>query len=110
MSKVGIDIVEIKRMKLDTEFVVRILSVEELKMFNSFPSKKRQKEFLAGRWAVKEALIKSTEQKIIPHMINIGYVDNGAPYITNKGFDKYSISISHENKYAIAICINESGE
>jgi holo-[acyl-carrier protein] synthase len=61
-------------------------------------------QFLAGRWAAKEAIYKA-----LPNFtgefkdINIQYVNNKPTYET----EKYNIflSISHESKYAVAYAI-----
>ncbi|ATG97475.1 holo-ACP synthase [Mesoplasma lactucae] len=107
IEQIGTDIVEIKRIKLNDKFLTKVLSTEELKRFNNMSDKKRKREFVAGRWACKEAIIKATDKRVIMNKINIGYNKNGAPIITSKGFENILVSISHEKKYATAIAINQ---
>ena len=59
------------------------------------------------KFAIKEAVIKSVDEKILPLHIEIFY-KNSKPQIKLKKFQsKYSfkISMSHEKDYAIAIAI-----
>jgi holo-[acyl-carrier protein] synthase len=100
----GIDIVELKRIenvlkKHGDKFVNRILSESEKKIYFS---RKNKIEFLAGRFAAKEAFIKANES--LPfNEIEILNDKNGKPYI--KGFESYKVSISHEKKYAVAAVV-----
>ena len=53
---IGTDIIEINRiidLKYKDRFINKLLSQDELKLFNNFKCEKRKYEFLAGRWAVK---------------------------------------------------------
>ncbi len=64
MIGIGVDIVEIARMKPhDDHFVNMILSDQEKKMFANLTSITNKKQFLASRWASKEALFKATNLK-----------------------------------------------
>ncbi|AHI53992.1 holo-[acyl-carrier-protein] synthase [Spiroplasma sabaudiense Ar-1343] len=104
MQKIGIDIVEVKRIKLKNRIVELILHCAEIEIFKSKSNKRSQKEFLAGRWAAKEALIKTLSQPVAMNNINIAY-QNQQPVFENKEFSNYLVSISHEKKYAIAVVI-----
>ena len=62
ISGIGIDIVEISRVKdgiekLGSAFSNKILSNEEIQLIPS--NTQKQYEFIAGRWAVKEAIAKA---------------------------------------------------
>ncbi|UKS54037.1 holo-ACP synthase [Mycoplasma feriruminatoris] len=105
IDNVGIDIVENKRIKLKKEFIIKVLSENEIKTFNN-KNKKQQKEFLAGRWAVKEAIIKTLTHPISMNKIDIEYVDQ-KPVIQNQELNNILISISHEKKYAVGIAIKQ---
>ena len=62
MKGIGTDIIEIKRIKQlnhRERFIHKLLSEEEFRLYQSFQHEKRQNEFLAGRWAAKEALYKA---------------------------------------------------
>ena len=103
-SKVGIDIVKNSRIKLTPDFLQKFLSKNELALINSFTSKKRRKEFAAGRWAVKEAIFKALDNPIALNSIDIGY-ENNKPVVLNTDLKNVSISISHEKNYSVGIAI-----
>jgi len=103
--KIGIDIVKNKRVKLELALIKRILSIEELKIFNSFDNKKRQQEFVAGRWAAKEAIYKANPVNLSMSQVTILNNEKGQPYIFNEELKHISISISHENRYTVAVAV-----
>lgn len=115
MSKqIGIDIVEFAeiRDKLSDRFVNRILSEQELEIYNKFKHAKRKMSYLAGRFAAKEAytkVYKHFETSLNFKDVTILNDEYGAPYIISKYYpeDHLSISISHSRNYAVAICIKE---
>lgn len=96
---IGVDIVEIEQNRLSPSFVSYILTAEEQEEYNALPAEKQKKEYLAGRFASKEAIFKATQ--------DINYLDyailhgpNGAPYVLNH--PEIQISISHSRTIAIA--------
>jgi holo-[acyl-carrier protein] synthase len=100
---IGIDLVEIKRIVLSSHFINHVLSLEEKEILKH---KKDKKEFLAGRFAAKEAFLKANHKKIfeIPfNEIKVLSNDDGSPYIIFEEVRYDNVSISHENKYAIAV-------
>lgn len=115
MSKaIGIDIVELEEIKerWSDKFVHRILSERELERFNSIKNNKRQLEYLAGRFAVKEAYTKVYKHFDTP--LNFTDVEvlndaNGAPYIetTYRSEDTILVSLSHSRNYVVAIVTKE---
>lgn len=115
MSKaVGIDIVEIEAIKdkYSDRFVRRILSSKELERFSLITNEKRKYEFLAGRFAAKEAYTKVYKKFDEPlNFCDVSVLNDefGAPYIesTYRPDDRLHLSISHSNNYAIAIIIQE---
>lgn len=106
IENIGIDIVENKRINLRINFLNKVLSYSELEKFNQLNSKQAKKEFVAGRWAVKEAIIKtlSSNEKITMNSLDIGY-NNQTPVIVNKEFKNILISISHEKKYSVGMAV-----
>ena len=108
----GIDIVNINRIKkslskYDDKFISKILSGEEIKLI---PAAGRE-EFVAGRFAAKEALVKAAGVSLLFNNITILNDKDGKPYaaevpesLQNK---KIHISISHDTDYAIASVIIE---
>ena len=101
----GIDIVEIERITNIESLAKKILHEKEHKIFSSKATDELKREYLAGRFAAKEAFLKANG-------CGLGGIDfkdicilnepSGKPYLLylNK---EYEVSISHERKYAIAI-------
>ncbi len=106
MEKIGIDIVSVKRIKLKTRFINLVLHLDEIKILNQKKSLKNKREFLAGRWAVKEAVLKTLEKPVPMNQINISY-ENEKPFITSFGFEKTLISLSHEKRFAVGMAIKK---
>lgn len=111
MKGIGTDIIEIKRIKelnYRERFIHKLLSDDELNLYINFKSDKRKDEFLAGRWAVKEALYKALGS----YCNNKSYKDFsilndefGKPYLSNPPLENIYISISHCENYAVAFVV-----
>ena len=111
---IGIDIVELSRIeKIVTEkssFVKRVLTAKELTLFESL-SYRRQVEFLAGRFACKEAFSKALGTGIG----SVGFQDieilkerSGAPKVTKSPHSGLVfVSISHTDTIAVGQIILE---
>lgn len=107
---IGLDIVEINRiekaMKRSGKFQERILSEHELNIFYQL-SEKRRVEFLAGRFAAKEAYSKANGTGIGKgcefHQIEVLKDDLGKPtlYFDGKIVSGH-VSITHSKEYAVA--------
>ncbi len=119
----GTDIVEISRIrkllkKNSPEFLSRVYTENELKESGA---KKNSAEYLAGRWAVKEALSKAlgcgigcdcnwkdisttNDSKGAPKVHLSGFASKTAK---TKGARKIHVSISHEKHYACSTVILE---
>lgn len=122
---VGIDIVEIERVKKAIEssadrFSARILAPDELVEWETITTESRQTEYLAGRFAVKEAVSKAFGTGIgeISFQDIIIYKDRkGKPEVRLEGkaqkiaesmcVSTVWISISHCKNYAVAQAILE---
>ena len=109
---IGIDIVNVSRFKKkplnnNLDFYKKIFSDSEINYCKKFSS---PYEHFAGKFAVKEALIKSINEKISLHEIKTSY-RNSKPIVKVKSsLDKkynFIISISHESDFAIAVVISE---
>src|SRR5690625_6771177 len=65
---IGIDLIELERIeksiKKNDRLVTRILTRKEQNVFRELKSERRRIEFLAGRFAAKEAFAKATGQGI----------------------------------------------
>ncbi len=112
IKNIGIDIVENQRIykifkKHKNQFLNRVLHLDEIILFNSKPNLSKKIQFLSGRWAIKETLFKTNNHLYSYKLINIKY-DNTHKlivYFCDKLLDNYHSSISHENKYSVAVTI-----
>lgn len=106
---IGIDIVEIDRIDLkNTNFIHRILTDQEYEIYNDLKNIQRQKEYVASRFAVKEAYMKAYKKGIG----EISFKDievlndvSGAPYLNDKNA---KVSLSHEVHYTVAVVLIEN--
>lgn len=111
MKGIGTDIIEIKRIEQlnhRERFIHKLLSEEEFRLYQSFQHEKRQNEFLAGRWAVKEALYKALGSYCDGKSYKDFSVMNderGKPYLLSPTLESVHISISHCENYAVAFVI-----
>ncbi|MBI9008411.1 MAG: holo-ACP synthase [Tenericutes bacterium] len=108
---IGVDILKISRIKL--EHAKRILSDEEFVVFDQFNSESRKLEFLAGRFSVKEAIIKaigSTSYRLGMRDITIINDLTGMPLVVKPKYEdiKLFISISHELENCVGLCVIET--
>ncbi|MDF2947917.1 MAG: acpS [Bacillales bacterium] len=116
----GIDIIEIERLfphVNEDKFLNRILTSGELINYGNL-SAKRKLEYLAGRFAAKEAFSKALGTGIGSQFsfmdIQVLNEENGKPFIevlNKKILDdsvKIHISISHCNKFVVGQVILES--
>ena len=98
---VGIDIVQLSRVQLKDSFVHYVLTESEIEEYNNRPENSK-KEYLAGRFACKEAIYKATQDKdFLKYSILTD--NNGRPYVA--GHEEMEVSISHDGDYAIAIVV-----
>lgn len=108
MAEIGIDILELDRLACPkSSFINHVLSPEEIKVYETYKDN-RCIEFLGGRFAAKEAIIKCLSDIEIPNMKDITILDNekGKPIVKYKDY-KLKVSISHEKHYACAIAMLE---
>lgn len=111
---IGIDLVELDRIKNTYErnprFSQRILTEKEQVQFETL-SEKRKIEFLAGRFAAKEAYAKANGTGIGRELsfqdIEIATDEAGKPYIVKPKMHGVHLSISHSREYAVAQVIIE---
>ena len=108
---IGIDIVEVDRFKKkkyeeNKNFYKKIFVSSEINYCLKF---KNSAERFAGKFAIKEAVIKSIPEKIGPHDIEIVYVNRKPRIRLNSLRKKYDfiVSVSHEKEFAIGIVIAE---
>lgn len=116
ISGIGIDIVELKRIEKaqsrNERFVNRILTKKELEKYYSYASSRRKIEFLAGRFAAKEAFVKAVGTGIGKEYsfqdMEVLSDKQGKPqlFVKNQN-DRIFVSISHSEAYAVAQVIIE---
>lgn len=107
MNYAGIDIIENIRIekKLSIGFIKQVLTDNEISVYELKKGNKKL-EYLCGRFAAKEAIIKCVSDFENPHMLEIEIMNNevGKPIVKFKDYN-ISLSISHEKNYSIAIAI-----
>ncbi|MDR2833996.1 MAG: holo-ACP synthase [Streptococcaceae bacterium] len=111
---IGTDIVDITRIlyviKKKPTFAQRVLTEVEYNYYKTY-SGRRQAEFLAGRFAAKEAFSKAWGTgigKLSFHDIEISKNDLGAPFFSKSPYQKTAhLSISHTDNTAIAFVVLE---
>lgn len=111
---IGIDIVELNRIKKLIErqrkIIDRVLTLAEKDDFEIL-SEKRRVEFLAGRFAAKEAFSKAVGSGIGQNLsfldIEIRKDEKGKPFIVRPFSKGVHLSISHSEQYAIAQVVIE---
>lgn len=110
---IGLDIVEIRRMKRLVEkekFVLRILTNREQEKFQQLQGH-RKVEFLAGRFAAKEAYAKAIGTGIGSALsfqdIEVLNDKAGRPILYHHSNDFVHVSITHSSEYAAAQIIIE---
>ena len=112
---IGVDNVEISRIKQamkSQRFVTKVLVEREKAKFEDFSSESRQAEFLAGRWAAKEAFAKACGKGINSdlHFLDLEIKNDefGNPEFIKPAFDgTVHLSISHTDLEAIAFVVLE---
>ncbi|MBM7663138.1 holo-[acyl-carrier protein] synthase [Bacillus mesophilus] len=111
---IGVDIIELNRIEelaSNKKFIHRILTHAEIETF--LPLTNRRKiEYLAGRFAAKEAFSKAMGTGIGKNLqfidIEVSQDSFGKPYISKPFATGVHLSISHSKEYAVAQVIIES--
>ncbi len=106
---IGIDIVSISRIETmistyGDKFLKRVFTEKEIEYGQHFIT---SSEVFAGKFAAKEAVMKTIRKTLPFNSIEILNYEDGKPYAT--GYPGISISISHEREFAVAMAI-EVGE
>jgi holo-[acyl-carrier protein] synthase len=114
ITGIGLDIVELKRIEAisnrQEKFIDRILTANEKNKYLTLTNRRRI-EFLAGRFAAKEAYSKAVGTGIGKNLsfldIEVANDRNGKPYIAKPLQERVHLSISHSTDYAVAQVIIE---
>jgi phosphopantetheine--protein transferase-like protein len=106
--RVGIDIVSIERIKniykkFGYKFLYKIFTENEIKEIENLENLHRKIEKIAGKFAAKEAIMKIDETLTEFKEIEILTLKTGMPVFSGK--KGFSISLSHEKSYAVAVAI-----
>jgi holo-[acyl-carrier protein] synthase len=114
---IGIDLIELSRiqdsMDRNKRFAKRILTENEIQACEQLPTYKRRIEYIAGRFAAKEAFSKATGTgigRLSFQDIEVLNGTNGAPFLNAKGYEEFRIfvSITHSRDYAAAQVVLEN--
>ncbi len=101
----GIDICRIDRKEFNNQkLIARFLHPKELETFNQINDKFLLQQFLASRWAIKEALFKALNHPIPFNKILI-YYQNNHPMIDLINYQQVSVTLSYEDNLVIASVI-----
>lgn len=113
---IGIDIIELERIARSMEnrrWLERLLTERELALALGYPESRRI-EFVAGRFAAKEAYAKALGTGIARGLswrhIEVLPDETGRPVLSAPQPYRVHVSISHSQAYAIAQVILEGGE
>ena len=108
---IGIDIIEVSRFRKkkyeeNKNFYKKIFVKSEINYCLKF---KNSAERFAGKFALKEALIKSIDRKIRFSEIETSHLKSKPIVRIKKSQEKYNFiaSLSHEKDFAIAVVISE---
>ena len=108
---IGIDIIEVSRFRKkkyeeNKNFYKKIFVKSEINYCLKF---KNSAERFAGKFALKEALIKSIDRKIRFSEIETSHLKSKPIVKIKKSQEKYNFiaSLSHENDFAVAVVISE---
>ncbi len=108
ISDIGVDIVNIDRFRKkayskNVKFYEKIFSKSEIKYCLSF---KNNSEHFAGKFAIKEAVKKSIKEQISFKEIITDHKKSKPSIILEKRLNyRFSVSVSHERDFAIAMVI-----
>ena len=114
ITGIGIDNVEISRIARalrQPRFAPKVLTKAELTRYENLASLSRRSEFLAGRWAAKEAFAKAYGTGISSKLdfldLEIAQDSQGRPYFLQQPLDKglAQLSISHSDLEAMAFVV-----
>ena len=97
---IGVDILSIER--IDFKIARKVLSNEEREIFDSISNEKLKKEYLAERFAVKEALFKADNSYFDYDKVTVLNDEKGKPYFKDiNGL----VSITHDNGMVCAFVV-----
>ena len=103
---IGIDVVSVERIDLtNRRFIETVLTEEEQEELSLYTAERRKKEYIAGRFAAKEAIFKALQDRDYLKY-SILHEPSGRPYV--KDHPEIDVSISHDGGIAAAIVLIRS--
>lgn len=97
---IGVDLLSINR--INFKIAKKVLSIEEKEIFDSIDNENLKREFLAERFAVKEALFKADNKYFDYDKITVLNDETGKPYLKDvNGL----VSIAHDNGMVCAFVV-----
>jgi holo-[acyl-carrier protein] synthase len=111
IKSIGVDIC--KNSRLNEKIINKILTDEEIIKYNSFNSSERKNTYLAGRFAIKEALIKAFSKVDMVFSFRDFTILNdefGRPFLKNdySSLFRVHLTLSHEEEYSVGFVVIES--
>ena len=107
---IGIDITDVNRFeekeyKTNTEFYKKIFTESEIDYCLKY---KNSAEHFAGKFAIKESIKKSIKKNVRMTDIITSHI-NDKPNVEINGENNYEfiVSVTHENRFAVAVVISE---
>lgn len=102
---IGTDIVSRERIS-KTNVEEKFLNEDEKEILSTLKGESRL-DFISGRWAGKESIIKASNKEIKYSQISILKSESGAPLVKIDGKidENIHLSISHEKDYTVAFSI-----
>lgn len=97
---IGTDIIKNSRVK--EQLAKRVLTAAEYEIYVS-KNNGLKNEYLASRFAAKEAIVKATNKLYSVNNIEILNDGDGKPYCSN--IEGIELSLSHEDDYSVAFAI-----
>ncbi len=89
-------------------FNIPFLNADEISTLNRFKALKKQTEWMAGRYLLKQMVHKFFMSGHALKNINIHYQDLGAPFVGNH--PNIAVSLSHSHAYTAAACSVNQGQ
>lgn len=111
IKSIGVDIC--KNSRISDKIINKILTSEEILKYDSFTSLERKKTYLAGRFAIKEALIKAFSKIDMAFSFRDFTILNdefGRPFLKNDFSSMFIVhlTLSHEEDYSVGFVVIES--
>ncbi|MEG0823511.1 MAG: holo-ACP synthase [Erysipelotrichaceae bacterium] len=107
INGVGVDIQNLASFDItDDKFIERVLTKNELSIYDNISNDKRKLEFLAGRFCAKEAIFKAYGKQQIGCFLEIEILmdEEGRPIAND---EHIKVSIAHSNDNAISFATYE---